>query len=576
MKIEQYYKLLEDQYKLNDVKLICDDIKINEEDAHLFALEQMLLNPYLNSKSPIPCSKQDFLNYCKQRVLQVDNIQLKLKYHKDLLIFNCVDKTLLNDYVISLKEALLEVENKKLYSYSEAKYAFKALLEVLLKYKLDVATYKNKLLADIRSKNVDLHNKIWKINIAVEVKFLKSNDLKGIPQILLEQVDNLSNNKQAIGYLQSIIGISKRAGEHDVEKLAFEQLSDRYFQLLIPLDDDNIMASHMNAHTLLEIISCYQKAQVIDKKNRALQLYDEMKSHHKFVQIPIHMKQEYVVDLCNKIKWTVDNVIMNKSSLYVYAILVGDLLQFPCLSLLSEFADKSIAKNFCYREMIMVRSDGFNNVRKIDTKVCLIHRNFDLFYKQVGFNYIIQLIDKAMKNDLFDFEILKENLESDGFMHTYQINKGGLTFETSFFEKVGAGLEMFLLCHKDFMQQKIVDWRFCVDFLTTKFEGLIRNVIALLGKTVTNVNTKNGTISSSVMLLDQLLAQKVLLEVFDEDDILLFKQTFTNDGYNIRNDVAHGLLLPQEYTATKAMLVFLSILRFAKVTRKIFIERSLG
>lgn len=181
-----------------------------------------------------------------------------------------------------------------------------------------------------------------------------------------------------------------------------------------------------------------------------------------------------------------------------------------------------------------------------------------------------------MNNNLFDFEILKENLKSDGFMHTYQINKGGLTFETSFFEKVGVGLETFLLCHKDFMQQEIVDWRFCVDFLTTKFEGLIRDVIVLLGKTVTNVNTKNGTISSSVMLLEQLLAQKVLLEVFDEDDILLFKQTFTNDGYNIRNDVAHGLLLPQEYTAIKAMLVFLSILRFAKVTRKIFIERSIG
>ena len=76
MKIEQYYKLLEDQYKLNDVKLISDDIKINEEDAHLFALEQVLLNPFLNLKSPIPGSKRDLLNYCIQRVLQVDNRQV--------------------------------------------------------------------------------------------------------------------------------------------------------------------------------------------------------------------------------------------------------------------------------------------------------------------------------------------------------------------------------------------------------------------------------------------------------------------------------------------------------------------
>lgn len=58
------------------------------------------------------------------------------------------------------------------------------------------------------------------------------------------------------------------------------------------------------------------------------------------------------------------------------------------------------------------------------------------------------------------------------------------------------------------------------------------------------------------------------------NDLLLFKQTFTNEGYNIRNDVAHGLLMPEEYTPYRALLVFMSILRLAKAARKIFIERS--
>lgn len=55
------------------------------------------------------------------------------------------------------------------------------------------------------------------------------------------------------------------------------------------------------------------------------------------------------------------------------------------------------------------------------------------------------------------------------------------------------------------------------------------------------------------MLLDQLLNQKVLTQVFDQDDLLLFKQTFTNEGYNIRNDVAHGLLMPEEYTPYRGL-----------------------
>ena len=78
------------------------------------------------------------------------------------------------------------------------------------------------------------------------------------------------------------------------------------------------------------------------------------------------------------------------------------------------------------------------------------------------------------------------------------------------------------------------------------------------------------------MLLEQLLNQKVLARVFDQEDLLLFKQTFTNEGFNIRNDVAHGLLMPEEYTPYRALLVFLSILRLAKATRKIFIERCVG
>ena len=51
--------------------------------------------------------------------------------------------------------------------------------------------------------------------------------------------------------------------------------------------------------------------------------------------------------------------------------------------------------------------------------------------------------------------------------------------------------------------------------------------------------------------------------------MLLFKQTFTNDGYNIRNNVAHGMYIPQEYTSTKALLVFVSILRLAKATMRL-------
>ncbi len=79
---------------------------------------------------------------------------------------------------------------------------------------------------------------------------------------------------------------------------------------------------------------------------------------------------------------------------------------------------------------------------------------------------------------------------------------------------------------------------------------------------------KNVTNTENI-LLDGLLYKDCLHQVFDNNDMLLFRQTFTNDGYNIRNNMAHGLYIPQEYTSTKALLVFVSILRLAKATMRL-------
>ena len=66
--------------------------------------------------------------------------------------------------------------------------------------------------------------------------------------------------------------------------------------------------------------------------------------------------------------------------------------------------------------------------------------------------------------------------------------------------------------------------------------------------------------------LEGLLNSQCLNKVFSEDDLLMFRMAFTKDGYNIRNDVAHGMLLPQEYNAMRTMLVFVSIIRLTKAT----------
>lgn len=166
-----------------------------------------------------------------------------------------------------------------------------------------------------------------------------------------------------------------------------------------------------------------------------------------------------------------------------------------------------------------------------------------------------------MKNNTFSFDTLKEDLCRMGF-NSFVVHKehNGERILTTPFNMVENGLHEFLVQHQKFVNGEKTDWRFCISFLSTQFEGIMRIIVKSLEEPI--VKERDG--DTEFITLESLLKTKALKSIFTKEDLLLFSQTYTKVGYNIRNDVAHGLLLPQEYTASKALLVFVSILRLAK------------
>jgi hypothetical protein len=117
-------------------------------------------------------------------------------------------------------------------------------------------------------------------------------------------------------------------------------------------------------------------------------------------------------------------------------------------------------------------------------------------------------------------------------------------------------LEWAVLMAKDNLQNYIL----CIDSLTTKFEGALRDFIRLLGGTTTI--EKRGELQEQ--LLEELLQNRIITEQFTPEDITLFKYVFTARGWNIRNNVAHCFYPYSNYSFDKATLVFLCILRLGK------------
>jgi hypothetical protein len=108
------------------------------------------------------------------------------------------------------------------------------------------------------------------------------------------------------------------------------------------------------------------------------------------------------------------------------------------------------------------------------------------------------------------------------------------------------------------------NWVLCIDSLTLKFEGALRDFIRLTGASTSKI--KNDEIQE--MLLEDLLNSDAAKKQFTENDLELFKIVFTNKGDNIRNSVAHGFYNMDNYSYDKICKVFFCILRLGKYRLK--------
>lgn len=128
----------------------------------------------------------------------------------------------------------------------------------------------------------------------------------------------------------------------------------------------------------------------------------------------------------------------------------------------------------------------------------------------------------------------------------------------SWYSQIDYGIEALIKQYNRFLQGNPTDWRMPVDVLSIRFEGILRDMVADYGGRVTKVGRDNSTCQA---LLDDLLREPRLQEVFKKEDIEFFEYVFTAKGHNIRNYVAHAFYIPQDYGMVQATLVFLCVLR---------------
>ena len=567
---EELYCKLESEYLISKGRNMYFDFfeaKNDSEKVH-FNYERELLFSYKDHFSLVsPDDKVKLAEYCSWRLQIAENIHLLCVYSFSMFhlakdkkyLFDAIsysDKILRELYLVGDKDSSFEFGELFEYIYPLCKQYNKAdtLIQIVNQAIINSDSCFHFYILVI------LNNFIENQKPIIDIK--KDFNQESLTKLCLQDYESEIDSRRQEKLLDFALNFSKHTSNRILRKRVCELKGDYLMSHLLPYDDSNIIIPHYNNYKLVNAIGLYKEAKNEEKRKNATLQYEANKSELRYIKFSHSISAEEYEKRIVVQKEAIES-ISKGGHFQILLTLCGLGLDRFCLDADRLYqAVQNQIKEFTYTRLThAVKADSYNNKRRCTHEEIILHQLFDFQYRQYAFYIFTEVLAITMKSNTFSFDTLKEDLCRMGF-NSFVVHKehNGERIQTTPFDMVENGLHNFLIQHQKFVNGEEADWRFCITFLSTQFEGIMRIIVKNLGVPI--VKEKNG--NTEFVPLECLLQTEVLKSIFTKEDLLLFSQTYTKVGYNIRNDVAHGLLFPQEYTASKALLVFVSILRLAK------------
>lgn len=204
-----------------------------------------------------------------------------------------------------------------------------------------------------------------------------------------------------------------------------------------------------------------------------------------------------------------------------------------------------------------------NNTSNKESKKNTLSENIGLYYNLFFIPIFEQTLLKGIIKGKLTYNNFTDFFNSTWLGHPCQFSNGDIDIEETWLKQLQPGLYNFFslfefqIIHQ---QLKTNSYVLCIDSLTIKFEGIIRDLIRFLGGST--IKLKNNI--SEEILLEEMLEHEKIKEVFKESEIELFKYTFTKSGLNIRNNIAHGFYKSIDYNFNKISIILLCLFRISK------------
>lgn len=508
------------------------------------------------------------IDYIKFRLDKVANVWIKGRYSHVLWSIsknNEYAKISIDCYLAIIDSLIIAFDSKQLNKVDDY---LECLLFLGEKTKIDVQTIKEKAFELLNLQKLPNYLKSHILGLALNSKLIKSRELEFVLNDILNWVELKSEGSFFLN--QTILNYAILLSER-LHK------SSKKYNILLAENQDLIINQHPDEKDFIRYISFgekakfYKKACDIENYESCLQEYTRLKNKFELGRFESRLpdkETEILNEYLNHrseiiLKMPIDDILTYFAS--------GDdlLMRVETLDNITEKAFKNSFHQFCSTSTFDINSN--HKRTSIDeTKENERFRNYTVYFNISVFPIIIKVFAFGIINGKISYHSVFNYLQNNSW-YGQKFPRGNydrdIDDKSTWLSLFAPGLhdyfsqlEWALIMAKDNIQNYIL----CIDSLTTKFEGALRDFIRLLGGTTTI--EKRGELQEQ--LLEELLQNRIITEQFTPEDITLFKYVFTARGWNIRNNVAHCFYPYSNYSFDKATLVFLCILRLGKYKLK--------
>ena len=406
-----------------------------------------------------------------------------------------------------------------------------------------------------------------------EKTIFTKDDFSGISDICFNFSKSLGDSHQAITILQLGEMVEQKAGTTTYNWN--ELIAESYEKMMNANLQNN---KHIAIDFCSNALEYYKLAKNEEKIEKLEGIYTELSRSLEFPKIEVEINlKEYIADCEKRVK-----ELMKFTPEQIIGFIMTDKSLLPDYQFTKELTQK-ILKQFQMQAILPITlTDEQGHTAQCFTTPEEIELYRTLHqYHMILENYCMRLLNmvfiEGLKENKITYEALMEFFKKYSWF--------GKTIPKKRFNKEVPHNWLSLLAPSLFEYFAQMDyWKasgnypnlvLCLDSLVLKIEGLLRDMFFFKGiATFTSkADKKHGKRITYEKELNALLNEKRMSELFDPDDLLLFKFVLIEKaGYNLRHKIAHSLMFSAEYQVNYVHLLILILLKLGSynltITRK--------